>query len=111
MDKELVDRRPTLLVQDFLDQAIRSGTYGPGSKLPTERALSERLRVPRSAVRDVLSVFEAQQKVVRIMGSGTYVAETLPASAAAGPRFPTPARPRSWRRASSSSRASPSSSR
>lgn len=85
MDKELVDRRPTLLVQDFLDQAIRSGTYGPGSKLPTERALSERLRVPRSAVRDVLSVFEAQQKVVRIMGSGTYVAETLPASGAVGP--------------------------
>lgn len=82
MDKELVDRRPTLLVQDFLDQAIRSGTYGPGSKLPTERALSERLRVPRSAVRDVLSVFEAQQKVVRIMGSGTYVAETLPPVAA-----------------------------
>lgn len=86
MEKELVDRRPTLLVQDFLDEAIRSGTYGPGSKLPTERALSERLKVPRSAVRDVLSVFEAQQKVVRIMGSGTYVAETLPAPPApAGP--------------------------
>lgn len=84
MDKELVDRRPTLLVQDFLDEAIRSGTYGPGAKLPTERALSERLKVPRSAVRDVLSVFVAQQKVVRIMGSGTYVADTMPPVPAAG---------------------------
>ncbi|MCB4771506.1 FCD domain-containing protein [Ancylobacter sp. Lp-2] len=80
MDSVLVDRKPTTLVQGFLEQAIGSGTYGPGAKLPTERAIAEKLGVPRSAVRDVLSVLEAQKKVVRIIGSGTYVAETQPVS-------------------------------
>jgi DNA-binding FadR family transcriptional regulator len=67
--------KPTAVVQNFLQQAITSGSYRPGAKLPTERDLSERLGVPRSAVRDALSVFEAQHKVVRIIGSGTYVAQ------------------------------------
>jgi len=75
MDKVIIDRKPTALVQEFLSQAISSGTYRPGAKLPTERALAEQLSVPRSAVRDVLSVLESQNKVVRIIGSGTYVGE------------------------------------
>ncbi|GLK85446.1 FadR/GntR family transcriptional regulator [Ancylobacter defluvii] len=78
MDSALIDRKPTGLVQDFLARAIGSGTYGPGAKLPTERAIAEKLGVPRSAVRDVLSVLEAQKKVVRIIGSGTYVAKASP---------------------------------
>lgn len=69
------DQKPTAVVQNFLHEAIASGSYLPGAKLPTERDLSERLGVPRSAVRDALSVFEAQQMVVRIIGSGTYVAQ------------------------------------
>lgn len=80
MDRVLVDRKPTTLVQDFLDRAIGSGSYGPGAKLPTERAIAEELGVPRSAVRDVLSVLEAQKRVVRITGSGTYVAKAPPAA-------------------------------
>jgi DNA-binding FadR family transcriptional regulator len=71
------EKKPTVLVQDFLRDAIASGVYGAGARLPTERELSEQLGVPRSAVRDALSVFEAQSMVVRTVGRGTYVAEQL----------------------------------
>lgn len=62
-------------VHAFLEQALADGGYAPGAKLPTERALSEQIGVPRSAVRDALSVLEARGVVTRIVGSGTYVAE------------------------------------
>lgn len=72
-------------VHDFLASAISDGDFGPGAKLPTERALSEKLGVPRSAVRDGLSVLEARGQVVRIVGSGTYVAEARTAPAPSAP--------------------------
>lgn len=53
----------------------------PGRKLPTERALAQRLSLPRSAVRSALARLEARGAVVRIMGSGTYVAEPEPDAA------------------------------
>jgi DNA-binding FadR family transcriptional regulator len=83
---KIAEQKPVALVQNFLQEAILSGRYAPGAKLPTERDLAERLGVPRSAVRDALSVFEAQGKVVRIIGSGTYVAKpkSEPASMVAG---------------------------
>lgn len=62
-------------VHAFLEEAMAKGGYAPGAKLPTERALSEQIGVPRSAVRDALSVLEARGVVTRIVGSGTYVAE------------------------------------
>src|SRR5438128_1040595 len=36
--------------------------------------MSEQFQVPRSAIRDALSVLEAEKRIVRIVGSGTYVA-------------------------------------
>ncbi|QIB33993.1 FadR/GntR family transcriptional regulator [Ancylobacter pratisalsi] len=94
MDRVIIDRKPTLLVQEFLNGAINSGAYAPGAKLPTERAIAEELGVPRSSVRDVLSVLESQGRVVRIIGSGTYVAKAEPttqasASPTAGDASPT----------------------
>lgn len=80
-------------VHDFLAAAIKGGDFSPGAKLPTERALSEKLGVPRSAVRDGLSVLEARGQVVRIVGSGTYVAEAPKAA-------PAPALPQMGRDAS-----------
>jgi len=47
----------------------------PGTRLPTERALAEELQVSRSAVRRAMARLEAQGKVVRVIGSGTYVAD------------------------------------
>ena len=55
---------------------VTQGGMARGDRLPTERALAERFNVPRSLVRTVLGRLEAQGQVVRIIGSGTYVAET-----------------------------------
>ena len=70
--------RHDLRVRDFINNAIRSGAYRANAKLPTERALSEQLGVPRSAVRDALAVLESGGAVTRIIGSGTYVREREP---------------------------------
>ena len=67
--------RARRLTEAFLEEALSSGRFGPGARLPTERALSQQLQVPRSAVRNAFSRLEAVGKVVRITGSGTYVAE------------------------------------
>ncbi|OYW57901.1 MAG: hypothetical protein B7X99_12890 [Rhizobiales bacterium 17-65-6] len=78
-------------VHAFLEEALATGGYAPGAKLPTERALSEQVGVPRSAVRDALSVLEARGVVTRIVGSGTYVAERAPPLAPSGRREVSPA--------------------
>lgn len=72
--------RPDLRVRDFILAGIRSGTYRANAKLPTERALSDQLGVPRSAVRDALAVLESGGAITRIIGSGTYVKENAGAA-------------------------------
>lgn len=85
--------RHDLRVRDFIIGGIRSGAYRANGKLPTERALSEQLGVPRSAVRDALAVLESGGAVTRIIGSGTYVREQepKPAPAEAVPQAASPA--------------------
>ena len=56
---------------------MTSGDYPDGAKLPTERELAERLDLPRSAVRDALASLETEGAVVRLIGSGTFVAKTV----------------------------------
>lgn len=73
--------RPDLRVRDFILAGIRAGTYRLNAKLPTERALSEQLGVPRSAVRDALAVLESGGAITRIIGSGTYVREDAASTA------------------------------
>jgi DNA-binding FadR family transcriptional regulator len=62
-------------VEQVLARMIAEPGMLPGRRLPTERALSEQLGVPRSTVRTALARFEARGQVLRITGSGTYVAE------------------------------------
>ncbi len=52
---------------------IHSGALPPGARLPTERALAERLGVNRSTVAVALADLEAAGLVERRQGSGTYV--------------------------------------
>lgn len=86
--------RPDLRVRDFILAGIRSGTYRANAKLPTERALSDQLGVPRSAVRDALAVLESGGAITRIIGSGTYVKEDAGAgSDAATTKTPPTASP------------------
>jgi DNA-binding FadR family transcriptional regulator len=53
-----------------------------GAKLPTERALAERLGVSRNVIRRALSVMETEGRVVRRVGSGTYLVKQVAAPAA-----------------------------
>ncbi len=62
-------------LEDALMALIASSDYGPGARLPTERALAERFNVSRGTVRAALARIEGRGNIVRIMGSGTYVAD------------------------------------
>jgi len=70
---------PATRASEIVDQALARLLAAPGMtagrRLPTERALAEKLGVPRSAVRAALSRLEARGLVLRIVGSGTYVAD------------------------------------
>jgi DNA-binding FadR family transcriptional regulator len=56
-------------------EGVADGTLGPGAKLPTERALVERLAAPRGAIRRALDVMEREGLVVRQVGRGTFLTE------------------------------------
>lgn len=59
----------------LLDEQTVNGTLGPGGKLPTERALAERLAAPRSAIRRALDGLEGDGLIVRHVGRGTFLTE------------------------------------
>ena len=63
----------TEIAQDELRQAITSGTFRPGSRLPTESELCEMLGVSRTVVREALRVLEEDGLVSRRQGVGTFV--------------------------------------
>jgi DNA-binding FadR family transcriptional regulator len=62
---------------DVTVERVRSHLLGTGTtegaKLPTERALAEQLGVSRNVIRRALSVMEIEGRVVRKVGSGTYL--------------------------------------
>ncbi|MEH6738768.1 MAG: FCD domain-containing protein [Sulfitobacter sp.] len=67
------DASSARIVDEALAALLARPEMGPGSKLPTERLLAEELCVPRSAVRNGMARLEILGKVIRKMGSGTYV--------------------------------------
>jgi DNA-binding FadR family transcriptional regulator len=56
----------------------------PGARLPTERELSVELGVTRSAVRHALAILEAEGKVSREVGRGTFLRDAPPWAAPDG---------------------------
>lgn len=58
-----------------LSNALRDGTYRAGDALPSEPALMKRHRLSRSTVRRALERLEAEKRIVRRHGSGTYASE------------------------------------
>lgn len=62
-------------IRDYLLQGITQGSLTPGQKLPTERDLAERYKVPRSAARKILAGLETEGYITRAVGSGTFVAD------------------------------------
>src|SRR5437899_9614681 len=60
-------------VRHFIVKAIGNGSMPAGAKLPTERVLAKRFRVPRSVVRKALLPLEIEGKLTRQIGRGTFV--------------------------------------
>ena len=61
------------VIAGHLRQAIQSGTYALGERLPAERALAQMFGASRSTVREALRKLESSFFVARRVGSGTYV--------------------------------------
>ncbi|XVQ16130.1 FadR/GntR family transcriptional regulator [Spirillospora sp. CA-255316] len=78
-------------MRNLLLEGLRSGTLGPGAKLPPERALAERLAAPRSAVRRALEVLEQEGLIVRQVGRGTFLTEAAAPPPEAAPADTSPA--------------------
>ncbi len=84
MHPPTLGRRGGQQVRQWLLEKLASGQYAAGSKLPTERAVAEQLAVPRSAVRNALAALEAEGMIIRLIGSGTFVADTAGVPRTAG---------------------------
>lgn len=61
---------------------VQGGRYPIGSRLPAERDLAAELGVGRSTLRKALAVLEAEGKIWRHVGQGTFVGKTPPADTA-----------------------------
>jgi DNA-binding FadR family transcriptional regulator len=71
----------------ILAQSQQAG-LGPGSRLPTERQLAIDLGVTRSSVRHALALLEAQGRISREVGRGTFLREPAAGAAAVGEAGP-----------------------
>ncbi len=60
------------LAEVILADSRRAG-LGPGSRLPTERELAASLGAPRTSVRRALAVLEAEGRISREVGRGTFL--------------------------------------
>jgi DNA-binding FadR family transcriptional regulator len=58
---------------DLILSAYESGTSQPGSRLPTERQLAADLSVTRTMVRHALAVLQAEGRISREVGRGTFL--------------------------------------
>lgn len=65
-------KRGMRLAELILAEALRAG-LGPGSRLPTERKLSVDLGVTRSSIRHALDLLQAQGRISREVGRGTFL--------------------------------------
>ena len=62
------------------EMIVDEGIYLPGSKLPNENELSEKLQVSRTTLREAISFLVAQGVLEIRRGRGTFVAEDLSGS-------------------------------
>lgn len=60
-------------IQNYILDAIQSGTYLPGSKLPTEKELSEQFATSRITVNKALKELSVAGVLESVRGSGTFV--------------------------------------
>ena len=65
-------------VSGELREAIQSGTFKPGMKLPSEAKLTESMGVSRTVIREAIAALRADGLVEARQGAGVFVLETQP---------------------------------
>jgi GntR family uxuAB operon transcriptional repressor len=76
-------QRGLRLAERILAESVQAG-LGPGGRLPTERRLALDLGMTRSSIRHALAVLEAQGRISREVGRGTFLRSDLLPSAPPG---------------------------
>ena len=61
-------------LEEVLERRILSGVWAPHQRLPSERELCDEFAVSRAVVRPALEILERQGRIIRVEGSGTFVA-------------------------------------
>ena len=79
------------IAYDHLQRAIASGLWRAGEQLPTERRLAESLGLARNTVRRALDMLEAEGKIARGVGRGTFLVEMNGHAGFDGTALPLPA--------------------
>jgi DNA-binding FadR family transcriptional regulator len=77
------DRRHRLA--DLIVAESQRAGLGPGSRLPTERQLAIEMGATRSSVRHALAVLQAEGRISREVGRGTFLREAPPGLPGDGP--------------------------
>jgi len=74
-------------IRAYVEEGIATGAMPPGMRLPTELELMAGFQAGRNTIRKAMNALRAEGKIVRQVGSGTFVAEpgrgAPPANAAA----------------------------
>jgi GntR family transcriptional regulator len=86
------DRAVYQQIADMLRSRIRSGTYGPGSKLPSETELVAEFQASRLTVRRGLAVLQQQGLTEARRGQGVFVRQSPPVMTLRSSRFNRSAR-------------------
>lgn len=72
-------------VAQRIRDALHSGHWPAGSRLPTERALAQSLSLTRSQVRKAFGVLKDEGLISQRVGSGTFAARAAPGTPQVGP--------------------------
>jgi hypothetical protein len=80
----MADRRLFEEIADKIADMVRAGEFPPGSRLPGEREMSERLGVSRVTVREAEIALQARGTIRIRAGSGVYVCGPAGADSAGG---------------------------
>jgi DNA-binding FadR family transcriptional regulator len=75
MFKKVTKTRLYELIADEIQNAIISGTYSVGDRLPSEQSFAAQFDVSRNVIREALKVLQARGIVEVLDGSGAYVAQ------------------------------------
>ena len=78
----MAPRSVTEAAQRALEVHLLDGSWSPGTRLPAERVLAERLGVSRNSLREAINCLKARGLLVSKRGSGVFVTDCLQATVA-----------------------------